>query len=664
MYLLSANKNLCYQNLNMAQMIPDRLPTRASAGEKKLFSVLQKLGDDCIVYYEPIVEDRYPDFIVISPDMGLLVIEVKGWYPRDIRAGDLNSICVKEAHGEVYRNHPVRQARDYMYSLMDKCREHYHGKRLLQKEGKHQNKFIFPFGHFAVLSNITQSQLQQHDVGDLTEVFPSNKVVPRDVLESWMDDSFSCEDLCEVIKTFFNPYWDFPRLNQSQINAIRAIIHPEIVISPVRKNAISPQKQDKNSVPKPSSPETSKDFEPVDLKVLDLRQEDNARKIGEGHRIIYGVAGSGKTILLIAKARLLSHQRPDAKILLLCYNVTLATYLREILRECPNVNVRHFDGWSKANGCTRQNKESNEKIGDRFLSKLENGCPDTRYYDAVLIDEAQDFAVSWFKCVLEAMQEPNDGDLVIVGDGSQGLYGSTKVSWKKIGINARGRTISAKFDLDKNYRNSREIVELAAVFAGNPDNKEQTEDSILSLFVDPAKCQRPTGIRPALVTSEDRRSESTKVMGIVKALLDGKWFGKSIKPLKPEEIAILYPMAPQKERAILKDLIQGLGQLAPVVWLNKDSFARTLVAEPGIKIQTVHSAKGLQYRAVILMWADQLPRPFENINEAEERCLMYVGVTRPEDYLVISASGFSPFVREIKESGEADLIHERVLSIR
>lgn len=524
----------------MAQIIPDRLPARASAGEKKLFSVLQKLDDDCIVYYEPIVEDRYPDFIVISPDLGLLVIEVKGWYPKDIRGGDLNSICVKENHGEVHRDHPVRQARGYMFSLMDKFRKHYNGKHLLQKQGTHQNKFIFPFGHFAVLSNITKHQLEQHNLGDLTQIFPPNKVVPRDVLESWMDDSFTGEDLSQVIQGFFNPFWEFPRLSQNQTNVIKSIIHPEIVIPRVWGNRTSPTD--------PSVVNRSQEFEPVDLKVLDLRQEQNVRKIGDGHRIIHGVAGSGKTILLIAKARLLSQQKPDAQILLLCYNVTLASYLRETLEECSNVTVQHFDGWTKANGCTRQyyQEELNEELGDRFLSKLENGCADTRRYDAVLIDEAQDFAVSWFKCVLEAMKEPNDGDLVIVGDGSQGLYGSTKVSWKEIGINARGRTISAKFDLDKNYRNSREIVELAAVFARNSENNNQTEDSILSLFVDPAKCQRSTGIKPVLVKSDDRRSECTKVMNIVKGLLDGSWFGKSIQPLKPEEIAIFYPMALKK----------------------------------------------------------------------------------------------------------------------
>ena len=66
----------------MAEMIPDRLPSGASAGEKKVFALLQQLPDDVIVYYEPVVADRYPDFIVIIPSLGLLVIEVKGWYPN------------------------------------------------------------------------------------------------------------------------------------------------------------------------------------------------------------------------------------------------------------------------------------------------------------------------------------------------------------------------------------------------------------------------------------------------------------------------------------------------------------------------------------------------------------------------------------------------------
>jgi hypothetical protein len=614
----------------MAEMIPDRIPQRASAGEKKLFSILQKLPDDYIVYYEPIIEDPYPDFIVICPDLGLLVIEVKGWYPKDILAADANSVLVKELRQEIYRNHPVRQAQDYLLSLIDECRNHRYGERLLQKEGEHQNRFIFPFGHFAVLSNITETQLKAHTLGDLTTVFPANQVVTRNIVESWTDDSLSGEDICQIFQSYFNPTWEFPPLKETQVDTIRAIVHPEIIL-----------------------PTKTHEIEPEDIKVLDLRQENNARNIGDGHRIIYGVAGSGKTVLLLAKARLLSSQKPEAQILFLCYNVTLASYLETALGDCINVEVRHFDGWAKANGCPRRIGESdNDEFGERFLKVLEQGCFDSRRYDAVMIDESQDFAISWFKCVLEAMKEPSDGDLVIVGDGSQGLYGLTKVRWKQIGIQAKGRTIYTKFDLDKNYRNSREIIELASLFATPPEHDEEAEDALISIAVSPEKCQRYTGFKPVMIKSSNRQEELAKILTIVKDLMDGNWFGKSIKPLTAEEIAIFYTFLLKKDRPLMQWLIEGLTDIAPVVWLTNpgDSYARTRLTDPGIKIQTIHSAKGLQYRAVILMWADQLPRQFGDTNQQDERCLMYVALTRPEDFLVISTSNYSTFMEEIEES--------------
>jgi hypothetical protein len=54
------------------------------------------------------------------------------------------------------------------------------------------------------------------------------------------------------------------------------------------------------------------------------------------------------------------------------------------------------------------------------------------------------------------------------------------------------------------------------------------------------------------------------------------------------------------------------------------------------------------------MWADHLPRQFDNTVEAEERSLMYVGITRPEDFLAISASGYSTFICEIENSKKVD----------
>ncbi|MDA0703990.1 MAG: hypothetical protein O3A96_12260 [Proteobacteria bacterium] len=109
-------------------------------------------------------------------------------------------------------------------------------------------------------------------------------------------------------------------------------------------------------------------------------------------------------------------------------------------------------------------------------------------YDAVLIDEAQDFEPSWFTCLLSAMEDPEHGDLLIVADGCQGLYRRTKISWSQLGIKARGRTISCSYQLDRNYRNSREIIALAETFAfSNTDANDL--DAIQSVRVNMSRCE-------------------------------------------------------------------------------------------------------------------------------------------------------------------------------
>jgi len=62
----------------------------------------------------------------------------------------------------------------------------------------------------------------------------------------------------------------------------------------------------------------------------------------------------------------------------------------------------------------------------------------------------------------------------------------------------------------------------------------------------------------------------------------------------------------------------------------------------------MHSCKGLQWRAVLILWADLLPYGREPEQWKLERGLMYVAMTRAEDELVLTRSGYSPFSGEIE----------------
>lgn len=291
----------------------DQLPARATASERRLFAALERLPDDCLVYYEPVVANRYPDFIVIAPALGALTIELKGWRAGDIVGADSQAVLLREpsraggAETITRRDHPVRQAREYMFSLMDRCCQHRHAVGLLQAEGTHQGCFCFPFSHVAMLANVGTEQLKNHPAGDLTEVFPSQRVLPREALLH-LENATPAEMLASF-QACFDPSGFFAPLTQGQVNSLRAIIHPEIVLTPTLLGFEAANDESVVTGPGTDSGMTVTPTRCSQLKVLDLCQERHARQIDSGHRLVFGVAGSRKTVLLIAHARLLAPSR-------------------------------------------------------------------------------------------------------------------------------------------------------------------------------------------------------------------------------------------------------------------------------------------------------------------------------------------------------------------
>jgi hypothetical protein len=609
----------------MAEMIPDRLPSGASAGEKKVFALLQDLPDDVIVYYEPVVGDRYPDFIVIIPSIGLLVIEVKGWYPNAIERADNSDVVINARGQREVCKHPARQARDYKFNLMNVARRHPETGALLEPAGKYEGKFVFPFGHLAILNNCTRQQLDERR---LSEVFPPGRVFSRDEFEA-----AASNDTLDRLMTGFDPWWPFEPLTERQIAVLRAIIHPEIVISaPSQANSAG-------AISTGAAAE-----EPPSLKVMDLRQERNAHSLGEGHRIVYGVAGSGKTVILVARARLVAGD-PVRRVLILCYNRALAAYFHGLFAHTANVICLNFHQWGvQRNSIAFDRNEDEDGFGERLLERLEDGAGEAHRYDAVFIDEAQDFSRSWFRCAKLALKEPDDGDLLIVGDGSQSLYRRRRFTWADAGVNAVGRTINKRFDLDKNYRNTREILKIAAAFVAADDGADDPEARLQIIRPDPAVALR-SGPMPEMLASSSVDGEMQMAADKVVAWLE--------QGLRPDEIAVLY-RANANPRGWVRDLALAVSRRTAVYCPNegfKDSS--------GVCVTTMHSAKGLQWRAVLVMRADTTPfMPDRDASRDEqerlERGLMYVAMTRAEEMLAFTRSTTNGFASQIERLiGEA-----------
>jgi superfamily I DNA/RNA helicase len=267
----------------------------------------------------------------------------------------------------------------------------------------------------------------------------------------------------------------------------------------------------------------------------------------------------------------------------------------------------------------------------------------------VFIDEAQDFSKSWFLCSKLALKEPDDGDLLIVGDGSQSHYRRHPFTSREAGVNAVGRTINTRFDLDKNYRNTREIMEVAAEFVSTNGERNDPESGLQIVRPNPDIALR-SGPAPEMLTATNVEGEMQVAVNKILA-----WRREG---LKPSDIAVLYRANTDGWVNRLASLISK--QMA-VCWPH--DLSGPFVDPSGLCVRTMHSAKGL-WRAVLVMRCDMIPfLAGPSVDRAEqerlERGLMYVAMTRAEEILAFTRSTLNGFASRIQQLLDHDVARAR-----
>ena len=150
--------------------------------------------------------------------------------------------------------------------------------------------------------------------------------------------------------------------------------------------------------------------------------------------------------------------------------------------------------------------------------------------------------------------------------------------------------------------------------------------------------------------------ECRQILYIVKRLLEGKAdLNDTPVTLLPQEIGILYHGILNREKDLFNEFIAELSKACPVTWLNQNSGSRTKIFEQSLKIQTVHSSKGLQYRVILLMWADMF-KPHSPDEYDMEQGLLYVALPRASDILIVTYSKENEFIERMGSSGDVERI--------
>ena len=444
-------------------------------------------------------------------------------------------------------------------------------------------------------------------------------------------------------------------LSKLEENATRATVNPTIVI-----DSRTPQMF------------TAAEGSGEDLiRVLDREQERLARDLGPGYRMIRGVAGSGKTLVITHRAMHMARLLPDWRFLVLCFNRPLRFSLAEELSEFGNVTVRNLDSLAydlinnpeiagnleiagnagagqptPRNSGTGSRSEAGSGFGFDFnkqrLNALEAArqMDDSYRYDMVLVDEAQDLDnvgldLAW------AMLKPGRGHFVMALDSAQALH-RRKMTWNPPEMTAQGRTTI----MNINYRNTAQVLDigLQVLLGGNiqhdrgkrDDGRRRLAQHDLDELVMPDKAVR-SGPEPELLTCADHKAE---VEAIARKVAQLRSSG-----VAADDIAILlgsFKIGSFKMKERVMQSVPDAFDINATKGSSRKNRDRAAFVKNRVRVASLNILKGLEFKHVIVGCANHIQvmgEPADTQNDDLKRRNLYIALTRATETATIVYSG-------------------------
>lgn len=533
----------------MARMLPTQPDADAPESERRVFAALQRqLPESWTVFHArrlivpsagrgPATECEL-DFLVLDPSRGLLGLEVKG--------GPLIGRDEDGWYSGVHPRHriksPGRQVQHAMHALVAYLRQH---------------GVSSAFGWGVVFPDASCP----HDVGP---ELPRALVVDKEAL-TWADKAVSA--------LFTAAVGDGTPLAAGAVRQIVSTIAPRVSLAPSLAAAI--------------------DHEGAALVRLTKEQFNVLELLADFPRVgVRGGAGTGKTLVAMERARRLA--AGGHRVLLLCYNKGLATHLRSradgfkvstFHALCDELAAAAGLHWPEegAGGADPQAFWRDE-APSLLLQALER-LPAERY-DAVIVDEGQDFHEYWWLAVENLLRRAKEDVLWVFFDPRQNIYGGS--AWEALGL----RSAPLAF----NCRNTQRIARYAyGLIGAEPKMRAGTPEGA-DVFVEEYATPRQMldGVRRALH----------------RIVVEGR--------VPPDRVIVLSPFGVKRS----------------FVWAARTFGNLRLVpypAPPGpneVAFSTLQGFKGLEADAVVLCEV----RPQHQASSAQH---LYVGASRARHVLAV-----------------------------
>ena len=554
----------------MARIIPDieNLAEIEHSSEATIYGALRdQLGDEFTVLHsypwlrpwrgEGALLEGEADFVILHQTLGVLVLEVKGG--EGIFQNQQGWFRETQKGPKKFQD-PFIQARKNIHALVN---------FIAERSGFRVQKGDFVYGYSVAFPH-----------SNYTGPLPPH--AERAIVISYSDMG----SLEVVVRRAFKAWTELERpLSREKYQLLRDSLLPRFkLFRPV-----------------------GVDIDRVSARLIELTETQAAvfeGLYGQRRVLVKGVAGSGKTLLALQRA--IAFAREGVKTLFLCYNKELANWLQRQAEEDESyvevgelLTVRNFHSLSRELALAAQiefTPYDGRKIDQEFW---ESEVPEIleqavlalgSNYDALVVDEAQDFSLSWWYALTQYLIT-SAAPLYAFMDPNQSLRGVVETPPLEFETN---------FELKINCRNTRKIAATSAALL-----------ELTSMVPRLA----PDGVDVRFLRPNSPNQQKGLVLAEVKRLLEQEG-------VRPEQLALMGPKS--LSNSSLKELIEIEGY--PVT-----NSADEWRGGNRVLVTTARSFKGLEADVVLLF-------DLQSFGELFRVQDLYVACTRARVHLIVVAS--------------------------
>lgn len=567
-----------------------------NAGELRVAEALVALSDEWTVCVQPRLGMDIPDFVALHDRYGVCAIEVKDWAFGKYR--NMNGVVEYRRDGAwmPVKQHPRLQVHRYQSSMFESC-------------------FAQPAHGRAIPPSVrSMVVLLNHPTKNANDVLRRRRGAPGEHAVVRGEEFFDAVESELVGKAPARPPVD-------SMAKLRAHLESATYVS----RLLSP--------------------EPLSEGAKNIAKNPN----GAAMRRVRGSAGCGKTYGLAARAAALAAE--GRSVLVLSYNVTLTHYLRKLVArhsasygaDPTKVTCVHFHGYCKriveeadAIGISMTAPDGTEPSDIVIWKAISASEQQLRVpYDAILVDEGQDFELDWWNLLREQVRP--GGEMLLVADPTQNIF--DRAAWTDedhmLGSGFSGQWTK----LDACYRLPNDMVGAIATFG-----REFIGGDVVGPTPRPTDGMLPFVDSPTVARWQNVRSSRELPETAAKFAAD---LADSSDGLDASDIVLLCETHDQGLLAVKH--LEKLGHDVHHMFA-KDRSERKLRKQRfwadarGIKACTIHSFKGWESRAVVLCVG----------NGRNSARLAYVAMTR----LQADAGGRSAYIGVVNANTELNGFRE------